>query len=278
MIRGRKALAVAVRDPRGRIVVHKEPLRGGIYSSAWARVFFLRGLIRLWDALVLGTRTLFFSANVALSDDEGEEELGGPWLWGTLLAAISFVVVFFFLIPLLLARLLDPYLPYAWASNLVEGVIRLAFLLLYLVAIGRIPYIERVFAYHGAEHKVINAYEAREPVEPGRVRLQSTTHLRCGTAFLLWVVLLSVFVFSLLGHPPLLWRIASRILLIPLLAGLSYEVLRFGATHHRHPLVRFLIAPSLALQGLTTRQPDDAMLEVAIAAFKAALSADQESV
>ncbi|MBC7223331.1 MAG: DUF1385 domain-containing protein, partial [Anaerolineae bacterium] len=216
-----------------------------------------------------------FSADVALDEEgEGEVSFSGPVAWGTVALSLAFGVALFFVLPLLLVGWVDRYIHSALVSNLLEGAVRIAILLGYLGAIGLLPDIRRTFAYHGAEHKTINAYEEGEPLEVARIQRHTTAHTRCGTAFLLWVVVVSILLFALLGRPPLLWRILSRILLLPVIAGISYEMIRFSARHKGNPLVRALVAPSLALQRLTTREPTDDMVEVALAALRPVLCAE----
>lgn len=272
MMRGQKSVTVAVRDPSGKIVLHSEPLTGAIYDSVWRKMPFVRGLLVLWDTLVLGTRTLMYSANVALSEDE--VELTTPAIMATLLFSLLFGVALFFVLPLVLVGFLDRFISSGFVSNLLEGLIRLFILLLYLSLIGLVPDISRVFAYHGAEHKTISAFESGAPLDTRGVSTFSTAHARCGTGFLLIVVLLSVLIFVFLGRPPMIWRIISRVLLIPVIAGISYEFVRFTANHRSNPLVKAFILPSMALQTLTTREPDESMLEVAIAALNPVLAAD----
>lgn len=269
MMRGQKSMAVAVRHPSGEIVVHAEPLPSRLYAGPVRKMPFLRGVLLLWDALVLGMRALIYSADVAL--DEQEVEFGTPMIWGTMILSLSMGVGLFFIVPLLLVEIADRYISSSLVSNIIEGLIRLGFLVAYIALIGLLPDIKRVFAYHGAEHKAVNAYEDGAPLEPKAVSAYSTAHARCGTSFLLVVAVLAIFIFALLGRPPLLWRILSRILLIPVIAGLAYELIRLSAAHRRNPLVRALLAPSLLLQRLTTREPDDSMLEVAIAALEKVL-------
>lgn len=276
MMRGGRAVAVAVRHPDGHIVTRTEPLNRTIYSSRVLRLPFLRGLVLLWDALVLGTRMLTFSANVALSEDE--EQLGGWALTGTVLTALAFGIGLFFLLPLWISRLMGPALGSALLENLAEGLVRLVVILAYLAVIARTEAIRRVFAYHGAEHKTINAYEAGLELSLPNLARSSITHPRCGTAFLLWVVVVSILVFSLLGRPPLALLVLSRIALLPLIAGLSYEVIRLGARHYHRPWVRTILAPSVALQGMTTREPDAGMLEVAIRAFELMMEEEAKAV
>lgn len=270
MMRGQRHMAMAVRRPDGEILLHSEPLKG-LYTSRLARAPFLRGVLLLWETLILGTRALLFSASISHAE---EEEIPPSMVWGIVILGLAFAIALFFLAPLFLTQWLDPYLGSALWSNLVEGALRLGLLLGYIIAIGYLPDIRRVFAYHGAEHMTINAYEEGAPLEMEAVKAFHTAHPRCGTAFLLIVVLLSILVFALLGQPPMAWRILSRVLLIPVLASLGYELMRLGAAHQKRPLLSILLTPSLALQALTTRQPEDGQLEVAIAALKRVLEED----
>lgn len=265
MMRGRKAYAVAMRHPDGHIVVEKDKL-SPIYQSRWARVPFLRGLVLLWDALALGSRVLAISANLQVDDEE--EELDDAALGLTMLASLGMAVVLFFLTPAGISYLFEHFLAVtpAW-SNVIEGVVRLLILIGYMAGIGAIEDIGRVYQYHGAEHKTINAYEADVELTPENVDQFPLEHPRCGTAFLLTVVIFSVLIFSLIGPMAILPRLALRVLLIPLLAGVAYEYLRWSAAHIRNPIVRILVAPNLWMQRLTTRPPDKGMLEVAIASF-----------
>jgi uncharacterized protein YqhQ len=273
MIRGQKNMAVAVRDPEGKIVVHTEPLTAGIYASPIGKWPLVRGLIMLWDTLVLGIRTLMFSADVALGEEE--VEFSGPIAWGTIAISLIAAVTIFFLGPLFLVGVIDRFIISSLLSNIIEGLIRLALFLAYVFAIGFIPDIKRVFAYHGAEHKTINAYEGGASLEPAVVGTYTTAHSRCGTAFLLMVVFIAVLVFAFLGRPPLLLRVLSRLLLIPVIAALAYEYVKFSAAHSNNPLINLMLKPGLALQRLTTREPDETMLEVAITALKRVLAADE---
>jgi uncharacterized protein YqhQ len=275
MIRGARNMAVAVRKPSGEILVHGEVLPRGIYDSALGRLPLLRGLTMLWDTLVLGTRSLMFSADAALADED--VQFGGPLMWGTLLASLLIGVGLFVLLPMLLVGLVDRYIKVALLSNLVEGLIRLLLFLAYLLAIRRLPDIRRVFAYHGAEHKTVNAYEAGVQLTPQEVKRFSTAHTRCGTSFLLIVLVLFVLLSSLLGRPPLVWRLLSRLVLVPLVAALAYEFIKFTARHDGHFLIRLLTAPGLWLQRLTTQEPEDSMLEVSIAALQRVLAEDSAS-
>jgi uncharacterized protein YqhQ len=266
MMRGGQAVAIAMRAPDQQIVIHTEEL-SGIYRSRIAKIPFLRGLVVLWDALGLGVRALTISANTQTGE---EEKIEGPVLYLTLIVSLAIGIGLFFLAPAAVAQLFQSWFGLnSWWGNLVEGLVRLALLVGYIWAVGRVPDIRRVFAYHGAEHKTINAFEAGAELTPESVSHFSLEHPRCGTAFLLTLVLISVLLFSLLGPLPFAWRLASRILLLPVIAGLAYEYIRWTANHIESPLVKVLVKPGLALQHLTTREPDLAMLEVSIAAFNA---------
>jgi uncharacterized protein YqhQ len=266
MMRGSSGVAIAMRAPDNQIVIHTEPL-GGIYKSKIIKIPFLRGLVALWDALGLGMRALTISANTQTGEDE---QLEGPQLWFTLAFAFVFGISLFFLVPASIGQLSENLLAWnAWWGNLLEGLIRLALLIAYIWLIGLMPDVRRVFAYHGAEHKTINAFEAGVELTPETVSQFSLEHPRCGTAFLLTLVLFSVLFFSLMGPLPLTWRLVSRIVALPLLAGIAYEYIRWTATHLYSPFVRWIVKPNLALQRLTTREPDLEMLEVSIAAFNA---------
>jgi uncharacterized protein YqhQ len=274
MMRGRKHMAVAVRNPKGEIVLHSEPLNPRIYSSFINKVPFLRGFTLLWDALVLGMRTLMFSAEVAMGEEEAE--FTGPMAWGTVAFSLLLAVAIFFVSPLLLISLIKQFVDVSiLVQHLIEGLVRLALFLGYVWGIGFLAEIKRVFGYHGAEHKAINAYEQGVALTPEKVAQCSIVHPRCGTAFLLIVMVISIFVFALVGDPPLWLKIVSRIVLIPVIAGIAYEFLKFSAAHQENPLMKLLIAPGLALQGLTTREPDLSMLEVSIAALKKLLVEEQ---
>jgi len=274
MMRGRKTCALAVRTPEGKVFVHTESLRG-VYLSRLKKIPFLRGLLLLWDSLGLGMRMLTLSANIQAGEDE---KIEGPTLYLTLGFTLLVAVLIFFLAPAGVGWLSEHFLNWnAWWSNVLEGLIRLLFLIGYVWGVGFIPDLRRVFAYHGAEHKTINAYEAGAALTPESVVRFPITHTRCGTAFLLTLALLSLVFFSLLGPLPLEWRLLSRLLMIPVIAGLSYEYIRWMANHIQHPVVRAIAKPNLALQSLTTREPDKKMLEVAIAAFHAMRSKEREA-
>lgn len=275
MMRGQKAFAIAMRAPDGKIIIHKENL-AAVYRSRITKIPFLRGVILLWDALGLGIRALTLSANTQTGEDE---KLEGPALYLTLAVSLSIGIGLFFLFPAAVGGLAERYLGWnAWMANLLEGVVRLILLIGYIWAIGFMPDVKRLFSYHGAEHKTINAYEAGAELTPESVAKFSLEHPRCGTAFILTLVLVSILVFTALGPLSMFWRLASRVLLIPVLAGISVEYIRWTANHLDSPFVRFLIKPNLALQALTTREPDASMLEVAIQSFKTMRQAEQEVI
>ncbi len=266
MMRGVRVLAVAVRAPDQRIVIHTRPL-SRIYRGRLSRLPFLRGLLGLYDAIGLGWQSLSFSANVAAGE---EAQFEGPLAWGTMAVSLGLGLGLFFLAPAALAQWLERLLGLnAWWGNVLEGLVRLGLIVGYLWLIGRLPDVRRLFGYHGAEHKTIHAFEAGAELTPASVARFPLAHPRCGTAFLLTVVIFSILLFALVGPLPLWARLASRLLLIPVVAGLAFEYIRFTARHLSNPLVRLLILPNLALQRLTTREPDESMLEVAIAAFQA---------
>lgn len=266
MMRGTHSVAIAMRTPDKNITIHKEPL-GALYKHRLIKIPFLRGLVMLVDALTLGIRALTISANNQTGENE---KIEGPVLYLTMLISLAIGVGLFFLAPAALGQLSERILGISsWWGNLVEGLVRLALLVGYIWAIGKMPDIRRVFAYHGAEHKTINAFEAGVELTPENADKFSVEHPRCGTAFLLSLVLLSVLLFSLLGPLPFLWRLASRILFLPVLTCLAYEYIRWTANHLDSKVVRWMIKPNLALQHLTTREPGKDMLEVAIAAFNA---------
>lgn len=270
MMRGQKSLAMAVRRPNGQVALITKPL-SSIYTGKVRRIPFLRGVVVLLEAMVLGIQSLFRSANISL--EEEDTEISNLVLWGALLVSLAFVVAFWFLAPLFLTHFIYTDSS-SLVSNIIEGLIRIGFFILYIGAINLIPDIRRVFAYHGAEHKTVNAYENGAPLEVDAVRKYSTAHIRCGTSFLLVVLVLAIIVFALVGQPAMWLRILSRIVLIPVIAGIGYEVIQIGVNHADNSLIRVLLTPGLALQAMTTRQPDDSQLEVAITALKEVVETD----
>ena len=273
LMRGSKGLAAAMRKPDGEIVIETETLTG-IYINPLFKTPFIRGIIALWDSMGIGMRFLTKSANMQTGEDE---KLEGPALYLTLALSLTLGMGLFFLLPAALGHLTITFLNFSmWWSNVVEGVARLILAVGYIWAIGKMPDIARVFAYHGAEHKTINAFEDGADLTPENVSKYSVEHPRCGTAFLLTLIVLSIFVFSLLGPMSGIWRYVSRILLIVPLASLSYELIRWSSKHLESPLVKMIVRPNMALQHLTTNEPSLEMLEVSIAAFKAML--EQETL
>ena len=262
MMRSPRWTSTAVRAPDGAIAVFTEARPSPLVRRRWLRLPVLRGVIALYDTLTIGVRSLLWSVGVAAGADR-------PLTAGQVGAAVAgglvVAVGLFFVLPAALVRLVDRFLGNVYALNLAEGALRVATLVGYLAAIGRSAEMARVFAYHGAEHKAVNAYEHDAPLEPGAVQTFSRFHLRCGTSFVLMVMLVAVIVFSFLGRPPLLWRIALRVGAIPLVAGISYEVIRAGG---RHRWLRPVMLLGLWLQRLTTREPDDRQVEVATRALR----------
>ena len=274
MIRGKEGVAISVRQPNGELNIVKQPL-ASIYKGRLREMPLIRGIIALVETLVLGTQSLLHSAQVA-SAEEGGKKIPTALLWGTIAVSLALGVALFFMVPLFATRyLIDPYIDSALLSNVFEGLIRIGIFIAYLKLISLMPDIKRVFAYHGAEHKVVNAYEAGVPLEVESVKNYSTAHARCGTAFLFIVLIVAIFVFALVGQPTLWIRILSRIALIPVIAVISYEIMKFGAGHTKNPIVRILLAPGLMLQAITTREPDDSQLEAAISALNEVIEIDR---
>lgn len=274
VIRGRRTLALAVRRPSGAIYRYREELRSPLQRYRLARVPLVRGVIVLWESLVYGIRMLMRSANVAL-EDEGQKIEGGSAV-GFVAVTLAIAVGIFVGVPYLATQAIHVLLPDPFWQNVLEGVLRLALFLGYIMAISFMPDIRRVFAYHGAEHMTIHAYEHGDPLEPARIARYPTAHPRCGTAFLLLVVVVTIAAFAFLERANPLLAVAQRLLLVLPIAAISYELLRFGARHETAPLVRALVAPGLLLQRLTTRQPSPDMIEVAVASLEEALAGDGE--
>jgi len=274
MIRGKEGVAISVRQPNGELNTVKQPL-AGIYKGRLREMPLVRGIIALVETLVLGTQSLLHSAQVAAAE-EGGEKIPTALLWGTVAISLALGVALFFMVPLFTTRyLIDPHINSALLSNIFEGLIRIAIFIAYLKLISLMPDIKRVFEYHGAEHKVVNAYEAGVPLDVESVKNYSTAHARCGTAFLFIVLIVAIFVFALVGQPTLWIRILSRIALIPVIAVISYEMMKFGAAHINNKVVRVLLAPGLMLQSMTTREPDDGQIEAAISALNEVIDIDQ---
>jgi len=269
MMRGPKEIAMAVRLPDGTLdATHKRV--PSIYNGRFRKMPFFRGVLVLLETLIIGTQALMYSAEKAATGEEGQEMPKGALILAVVLS-LGFSVLLFFIVPLLISRSLDPYITSDFVSNLVEGIVRMLIFVAYVAAIGLMPDVKRVFAYHGAEHRVINAYEAGIPLTPQSVREYSTSHARCGTSFIVVVLVMSILVLALLGRPPVLLAILSRVLLLPLIAAASYEIIKWSADRQGNLLVRSLTAPGLLLQKLVTRPPDDSQVEAAIAALQLVL-------
>lgn len=303
MMRGRNFVSCAVRRTNGEIEIKSQTIPQGVYKGVWSKTPFLRALPLLWDTLVLGTQMLTWAANEQMKDEvakeggertadggrqtantsqsnlvnqqpeiknqKSDEGLSQSALYGTLAVSLGLGAAVFFALPVLVANFLGNFGVTPFWNNIVEGVIRLGLFLAYLLAIGRIPEIQRVFMYHGAEHKTIAAFEGGAELVPAQVQKFPKEHPRCGTGFLLTVVVISILFFIALGDLPLGLRLASRIVLIPFVAAVSYELIRFASAHRRIFIFDWLIVrPSLALQSLTTREPLDDMIQVAVASFQ----------
>ncbi len=286
MMRGARALSVAVRNPNGDIVIHTEPLNQTVYNGKLIKTPFVRGLVMLWDAMGLGIKSLMFSADIAVQEENESGEIDNesqafstPVQVGTVLLSLAMSIGLFFVTPAFVAGWAERWIggtSGTYLSHVIEGVVRLLLLIGYVSIIALLDDVKRLYGYHGAEHKTINAYEAGAELTPKVVGTYPIEHPRCGTAFLLTVVLISILLFilipldpltDLLGGRAIIARIISRVLLIPVIAGLAYEYIRFTAKHLSNPIVKLLTKPNLALQHLTTREPDESMLEVAIASF-----------
>ena len=274
MIRGQRFACVAVRRPNGLIALKSDPL-GVFFTGRLRRLPVVRGVTVLAETLVLGMRALTWSANVGIEEEGSEMGAGGVAL--TMALALLFAIGLFFMVPLFASRPFEGIAGSDVLSNVVEGIIRLGVFLAYIFLIGRMEQIRRVFMYHGAEHMTVHAQENGVPLEVGSIRRYPTAHPRCGTAFLLVVMIVAIAVFALIPREPLWWLVLSRIVLIPVIAALSYEVVRFSGFHADNPFVRVIMTPTLVLQALTTRQPDDDQIEVAVAAMNHALEADEAS-
>ncbi|MEO5966123.1 MAG: DUF1385 domain-containing protein [Candidatus Limnocylindrales bacterium] len=276
MMRGRDAVAVALRHPDGRIVFATEQLESGFRGRRAARWPFVRGLVVLYETLVVGTRWLVRSAGLQAEDEGVEIGKGGVALMLGITAVLG--IGLFFLLPLFVATFTAGNIENGLAQHLVEGLVRVIIFIGYLALISRTPDIARVFQYHGAEHMTIHALEADKPLVPDEVRKFPTAHPRCGTEVLVVVILLSILAFSLVGRQNPIVMVGSRILLIPVIAAVGYELLRLGARHRSNPIVRVVMWPGILVQMITTKQPTDDMIEVAIVAMEETLRADGEAI
>jgi uncharacterized protein YqhQ len=265
LMRGSRYLAAAMRAPNGEIIVQTEELKG-IYTSKLAKLPFLRGLVILWDSLGLGTKYLGISANIQTGEDE---KIQGPAMALSMAFSFVFAIALFFLAPAGLAQLLEKVLTLTpFAGNLIEGLFRLVFVIGYIWGVGRLPDIKRVFSYHGAEHKTINAFEDAASLSCASIKPYSLYHPRCGTGFVVILVVFSVILFTLIGPLPSIWvRLLTRIILIPVLVMFAYEYMRFSAKNIKHPVFKFLSFINMSMQRLTTVEPTDEMLEVSLKAF-----------
>ncbi len=288
LMRGRDAIAVALRHPDGRIVWSDERLGTGFRGTRWAKLPLLRGLVVLYETLVVGTRWLVRSAGVAAAEDlpaattsDGRPadvaDLGKGSVALMLGLTLVFGVGLFFFVPLIVAKFVAGGQP-GIVERVVEGCVQVAIFLGYLILIGRTADVHRTFQYHGAEHMTIHALEAGDPLTVDAVRKYPTAHPRCGTEFLVVVILVSIVTFSLVGRQDILLTILSRVVLIPVIAAVSYELLRFGARHRGNPFVRVFFEPGIWVQRITTKQPTDDMLEVAIVSMEQAMAADGEAL
>ena len=274
MMRGISTWAVACRTPEERIEVTSEPIVSWAKRHRLLRLPVVRGVVALGESLKIGFKALAISANAQLADGEEEEEIGG-FTWGlTIVLSLVLAVGLFFVVPVGATSLIKDQLGSPFLFWLVEGVLRTAIFIGYLAAISRIPDLRRVFQYHGAEHKTISCFEAGDELVPARAKVYSRLHPRCGTSFLLIVMVLAIFVFAPIGLPAWYWLVLSRILGIPLIAGLSYEVIKWAGKHRNKRWVRALMWPGLMLQNLTTREPDEDQLEVAIRALRSVLDVE----
>ena len=276
LMRGRDAIAVAFRHPDGRIVWASEPLNTGPHGWRLARAPLVRGLVVLYETLVVGTRWLIRSASLQASGEGLELGKGSVALM--LLITLVLGVGLFFLLPLFVASVAAANVEAGWVQHLIEGLVRVGIFLGYLVLVSRTPDIKRVFEYHGAEHMTIHALEHGDPLTVGAVRQYPTAHPRCGTEFLVVVIILSILLFSLVGRQDAAVMVGSRIVLIPVIAAIGYELLRLGARYRANPIVKALMAPGIVVQMITTKQPSDDQIEVAIVSMEQALTADGEAV
>ncbi len=271
MVRGRTSVVTAVRRPGGDIITDVRPLPSMTTNRA-RRIPLVRGVVILIEAMVIGIKSLLYSANVAM--EEEEEEIPTKAIWGMIASAVVLVVLLFFLAPLFLTKLVNEYMPNTVVFHIVEGVIRLIIFIAYLKLMSLMSDIKRVFTYHGAEHKAVNALDAGVPMEVDAIKSYSTAHVRCGTSFLFLVLVIAIFVFSFVGRDNLWLMIGARIVLIPVIMGLGYEVIYLGARHSNNWFMKIILAPGLLMQSLTTGEPDDRQLEVAIAAVTKAIEMD----
>jgi uncharacterized protein YqhQ len=275
MMRSPSNWAVAVRKPNGQIAEVVRDIKSPMARNRIFRLPVIRGVIALGESLAIGFRALAISANYAAQDadpetaEEVQTEISRGQIVFSFAIAIGFALMLFKVTPALITSWLP--IDTTGAFVVIEGAIRVAIFLIYLLLISLLPDLRRVFQYHAAEHKAINAYEAGEELTPERVQTFSLIHPRCGTAFLLWVMVIGIFVFAFVGQPTWYWLIASRILLLPVIAGIAYELIRFAGRHQDNAILMTLLAPGMWLQRLTTRQPTLDQIEVSIRALQEVL-------
>ena len=277
LIRGQRTLALACRRPNGEIYRYREALRSPLQRSRLAKLPLVRGVVVLWESLLHGTRMLMRSADIQMEDSPQSARPGTAGLAGIVAVSVTVALVVFVGIPYATTQLLRPAIASATALNVIEGLIRVALLVGYVAAISLLPDIRRVFAYHGAEHMTIHAFEHDDALDPAHIERYPTAHPRCGTAFLLIVVLVAVVAFTFMPRANLVVDLMARLLLVVPVAAVSYELLKLGAGHPESPVLRALVWPGLLLQGITTRRPDERMIEVAVASLEEALAGDRES-
>ena len=276
MMRGRHSLAIAVRRPSGDIVVCETAIGGFSRRFPFLRWPLIRAVVALVEALVIGMKALNFSANQLLDEDEEEEPLGFKELAFSMLLAVGLTVVLFIMVPAYLVKLVQTRIASNLLLNFMEGLIKVGLFLLYIAAISLMPDIRRVFEYHGAEHKVINGYEAGSELTVDAVAAHSRFHPRCGTSFIVIVMLTGILIFSFFGRPPFLTRVLIHLALLPVVAGISYEFIRLAGRQQNNPIVRLLSLPGIWTQYLTTREPDSQQLEVAIRSLESVLRQDAQ--
>jgi uncharacterized protein YqhQ len=272
MMRGKQTMVTAVRRPNGEISLNPQTLPS-IYTGKWRKTPLTRGVIVILESLILGIQTLMQSANVAL--EEEETKLTGWSMWAILLPALAFSVGVFFVLPLFITNIFNSHFPSSFVFVLVEGLIRVAIFILYLKLVSMMKDIKRVFAYHGAEHKAVNAYEAGVPLEVKPAQIYSTANPRCGTSFLFSVMVIAIIVFSIVGKSNIWLMVVSRIVLVPVIAALGYEFIYFTSRHVDNPILRWMTRPGMWIQALTTREPDDMQMEVALAALQKVIDIEE---
>ena len=272
MIKGQNSVSVAVRRSDGSIAFLRNPIHP-FFKGLSKKIPLIRGIVTLAESLIVGMKSLVFSANV--SAEQENDEISKSEMVGILSLSLVMAIGLFLILPIVASQPFEGLMGSDIASNIAEGVIRLAIFILYILLIGNMAQIHRVFMYHGAEHMTVHAYEHGDPLEKDFVRRYPTAHPRCGTAFLLTVMLVAIVVFTFIPRDPFWWLILSRIVLIPLIAAASYEAIRFSGFHSENRIVQILSMPNLGLQSLTTKQPTDDQIEVAIAAMNQVIEADQ---